>query len=113
MRLAGRRDFRAALSTHTPAIIAEVKKASPSKGLLSADFDPARIAAAYQSGGAAAVSVLTDESFFQGSLRDLERARAAVSLPVIRKDFTVAPSHILEAAAHGADADESATASLA
>jgi indole-3-glycerol phosphate synthase/phosphoribosylanthranilate isomerase len=104
LRLATRRDFRAALTAHTPAIIAEVKKASPSKGLLSADFDAARIAAAYQTGGAAAVSVLTDESFFQGSLRDLEKARAAVGLPVIRKDFTVAHSHILEAAAHGADA---------
>ncbi|HXB73523.1 MAG TPA: indole-3-glycerol phosphate synthase TrpC [Candidatus Acidoferrales bacterium] len=102
--LATRRDFRAALTAHAPAIIAEIKKASPSKGVLSADFDPAGIAAAYQSGGAAAVSVLTDESFFQGSLRDLEKARAAVSLPVIRKDFTVAHSHILEAAAHGADA---------
>jgi len=104
LRLGARRDFRAALTAHTPAIIAEVKKASPSKGLLSADFDPARIAAAYEDGGAAAVSVLTDESFFQGSLGDLESARAAISLPVLRKDFTVAPSHILEAAAHGADA---------
>jgi len=104
LRLASRRDFRAALTAHAPAIIAEVKKASPSKGLLSTDFDPARLAAAYEAGGASALSVLTDESFFQGSLRDLEGARAAISLPVIRKDFTVAPSHILEAAAHGADA---------
>ena len=104
VRLASRRDFRAALTGRAAAIIAEVKKASPSKGLLSADFDPARIAAAYESGGAAAVSVLTDESFFQGSLRDLENARASIGLPVIRKDFTVAPIHILEAAAHGADA---------
>jgi len=102
--MATRRDFRAALAARTPAIIAEVKKASPSKGLLSADFDPVRIARAYESGGAAAVSVLTDEPFFQGSLRDLETARAAVSLPVLRKDFTVANRHILEAAAHGADA---------
>jgi indole-3-glycerol phosphate synthase/phosphoribosylanthranilate isomerase len=104
LRLATRRDFRAALTARTPAIIAELKKASPSKGLLSADFDPARIAAAYERGGASALSVLTDESFFQGSLADLQNARAAVSLPVIRKDFTIAASQILEAAAHGADA---------
>ncbi|MGA2269267.1 MAG: indole-3-glycerol phosphate synthase TrpC [Bryobacteraceae bacterium] len=102
--LAARRDFRAALGAHAPAIIAEVKKASPSQGVLSADFDAARIASAYQRGGAAALSVLTDESFFQGSLGDLEEARAAVSLPVLRKDFTIARSHIVEAAAHGADA---------
>jgi indole-3-glycerol phosphate synthase len=103
-RAAGRRDFKASLRAHSPAIIAEVKKASPSKGILSNDFDPVRIASAYQRGGAAALSVLTDESFFQGSLRDLEKARAAVRLPVIRKDFTIAPSHIVEGAAHGADA---------
>jgi indole-3-glycerol phosphate synthase len=99
-----RRDFRAALRAQTPAIIAEVKKASPSKGLLCADFDPARIAQEYNNGGAAAISVLTDRDFFQGSLADLEAARAAVSVPVLRKDFTVAGSHIIEAAAHGADA---------
>ena len=103
-RAAGRRDFAAALRAQSPAIIAEVKKASPSKGVLARDFDPARIAAAYESGGAAAVSVLTDESFFQGSLPDLEAARAAISLPVLRKDFTIAASQILQAAAHGADA---------
>ncbi len=99
-----RRDFRAALGARTPAIIAEIKKASPSKGLLAADFAPARIASAYESGGAAALSVLTDERFFQGSLTDLEQARAAVKVPVLRKDFTIAPEHIVEAAAHGADA---------
>ncbi len=99
-----RRDFRAALGARTPAIIAEVKKASPSKGLLAADFEPARIAASYQRGGAAAVSVLTDGPFFQGSLADLESARAGISLPVLRKDFTIASIDILEAAAHGADA---------
>jgi indole-3-glycerol phosphate synthase len=104
LRLAARRDFRAALTARTPAIIAEVKKASPSKGVLSADFDAAHIASAYQRGGAAALSVLTDEAFFQGSLADLESARAAVSLPVLRKDFTIANTHIVEAAAHGADA---------
>ena len=104
LRLSSRRDFRAALAARPPAIIAEIKKASPSKGLLSHDFAPARIASAYESGGAAALSVLTDEAFFQGSLADLEAARAAVSLPVLRKDFTIDPSQILEAAAHGADA---------
>lgn len=101
---ASRRDFRAALTARAPAIIAEVKKASPSKGVLSAEFAPARIAAAYEAGGAAAISVLTDEAFFQGSLADLESARAAVRVPVLRKDFTIAPEHILQAAAHGADA---------
>ena len=103
-RLAGRRDFRAALAGRTPAIIAEAKKASPSKGVLSADYDVARIACAYERGGAAALSVLTDESFFQGSLADLEKARDAVRLPVLRKDFTVAERQIVESAAHGADA---------
>jgi indole-3-glycerol phosphate synthase len=104
LRLAARRDFRAALAAGPPAIIAEIKQASPSKGVLAHDFAPARIARAYQSGGAAALSVLTDEKFFQGSLADLQAARAAVSLPVLRKDFTIDPAQILEAAAHGADA---------
>jgi indole-3-glycerol phosphate synthase len=101
---AGRRDFRGALAARAPAIIAEVKKASPSKGVLSSDFDPARIARIYQEGGASALSVLTDESFFQGSLADLQGARAAVAAPVLRKDFTIAERHVLEAAAAGADA---------
>jgi indole-3-glycerol phosphate synthase len=104
LRRAGRRDFHAALCARVPAVIAEVKKASPSKGVLCADFDPARIAAEYRAGGAAAISVLTDESFFQGSLADLEAVRTAVDLPVLRKDFTIATAHIVEAAAHGADA---------
>ncbi|HEY2012311.1 MAG TPA: indole-3-glycerol phosphate synthase TrpC [Bryobacteraceae bacterium] len=104
VRMADRRDFQAALRARTAAIIAEIKKASPSKGLLSRDFDPVRMASAYERGGAAALSVLTDESFFQGSLADLETARAAVGLPVLRKDFTIANAHIVEAAAHGADA---------
>jgi indole-3-glycerol phosphate synthase len=100
----GRRPFDAALRAHTPAIIAEVKKASPSKGLLQADFDPPSIALAYQAGGAACLSVLTDHHYFQGSLADLEAARDAVRLPVLRKDFTIHPVQILEAGAHGADA---------
>jgi indole-3-glycerol phosphate synthase len=100
----GRRDFRQALSMHTPAIIAEIKKASPSKGLLSPDFDPARRARQYDSGGAAALSVLTDEAFFQGSLADLAAARGVCRLPVLRKDFTLDQTHVLEAAAAGADA---------
>ena len=104
LRRAGRRDFRGALSRRTPGIIAEIKKASPSKGVLSTDFDPARIAMEYERGGAAALSVLTDEEFFQGRLADLETARAAAGVPVLRKDFTIAPEHVLQAAAHGADA---------
>jgi indole-3-glycerol phosphate synthase len=104
LRLPDRRDFRGALAARRPAIISEVKKASPSKGLLSDDFDPARIAAAYERGGAAALSVLTDRDFFQGSLADLEEARAAVRLPALRKDFTIAREQSVQAAAHGADA---------
>ncbi|HZU26105.1 MAG TPA: indole-3-glycerol phosphate synthase TrpC [Bryobacteraceae bacterium] len=98
------RGFRRALEAHDTAIIAEIKKASPSRGLLAESFDPARIAAAYESAGAAAISVLTDELNFQGSLSDLRAARAAVCAPVLRKDFTVSPLHIIEAAANGADA---------
>jgi indole-3-glycerol phosphate synthase len=104
LRLGERRDFRGALAAQSLAVIAEVKKGSPSKGILAQDFDPVRIARAYQEGGAAALSVLTDETFFQGSLTDLESARAAVRVPVIRKDFTIDRLQILEAAAHGADA---------
>jgi len=104
LRLATRRDFRAALSAHVPAIIAEVKKASPSRGILCEDFDPPRIARHYEQGGAAALSVLTDRDYFQGSLADLQTARAAVGIPVLRKDFTISTRQILEAAAKGADA---------
>ncbi len=98
------RDFRGALTAHPPAIIAEVKKASPSKGVFQASYDPEAIARTYAAGGAAALSVLTDRDYFQGSLADLEAARAAVSLPVLRKDFTIEEIHVVEAAGHGADA---------
>jgi indole-3-glycerol phosphate synthase len=100
----GRRDFREALASRCPAIIAEIKKASPSRGVLTTDFDPVRLAAEYECGGAVALSVLTDGTFFQGSLADLAAARAAVKLPVLRKDFTLDAVHVIEAAAHGADA---------
>jgi indole-3-glycerol phosphate synthase len=102
--LSQRRDFRAALRCNSPAIIAEIKKASPSRGVLAEDFNPVRTAGEYELGGAAALSVLTDETFFQGSLTDLEGARQATRLPVLRKDFTLEEFHVLEAAAHGADA---------
>jgi indole-3-glycerol phosphate synthase len=98
------RDFKAALAAKTPAIIAELKRASPSKGLLTPEYHPAYVAGAYEQGGAACLSVLTDQNFFRGSLNDLEAARAATSLPVLRKDFTIDRLQIFEAAAHGADA---------
>ncbi|MEO7145164.1 MAG: indole-3-glycerol phosphate synthase TrpC [Bryobacteraceae bacterium] len=102
--LDGRRDFARALTGAGAAVIAEVKKASPSKGVFSADFRPAAIAAAYQAGGAAALSVLTDRTYFQGSLEDLAAARGAVDVPVLRKDFTIDELHVVQAAAHNADA---------
>ena len=102
--LVSRRDFAGALRRSRPAVIAEIKKASPSRGVLIEDFRPAELASSYEAGGAAALSVLTDRDFFQGSLLDLGAARAASQLPVIRKDFTVSEYHVLEAAAHGADA---------
>ncbi len=101
---AERRDFQAALLRNQPGIISELKQASPSKGLLCLDYDPAGIAASYERGGAAALSVLTDLEYFRGSLGDLAIARAATTVPVLRKDFTIDRYHVVEAAAHRADA---------
>jgi indole-3-glycerol phosphate synthase len=101
------RGFAAALrrkSETGPAIIAELKKASPSKGLIRPEFDVEFLAKSLDRGGAACLSVLTEERFFQGSLRNLETASAAVSLPCLRKDFIVDEFQILEARAHRADA---------
>jgi indole-3-glycerol phosphate synthase len=99
-----RRGFAEALRQSGRAVIAEVKKASPSRGVIRADFDPVEIACAYQRAGARAISVLTDAPFFQGSLVHLAEIHRAVTLPLLRKDFVIDPYQVHEARAFGADA---------
>lgn len=98
------RDFRGALGGPGLSVIAEIKRRSPSAGDINADLDPVTQALAYEAGGADAISVLTEPDFFGGSLDDLRAVRQAVSLPILRKDFTRSPSQIWEASAAGADA---------
>jgi indole-3-glycerol phosphate synthase len=97
------RDFDAALGRDSLNVIAELKKASPSRGLIRADFDPVALAKSLETAGAAAISVLTEEEFFQGDLKHMRDARAAIGLPVLRKDFIVDPWQVWEARATNAD----------
>lgn len=103
-RMPPARDFTAALSEPGLSVIAEFKRASPSKGVINPDMDPAERAAAFERGGAAAASVLTEPDHFMGGPEDLWAAREAAALPVLRKDFTLHPVHVWEARAMGADA---------
>lgn len=106
-RAAPARDFvgalRSRIAAGKPAVIAEIKKASPSRGVLRENFDPAAIASSYEKHGAACLSVLTDRQFFKGAMEHLKQAREACRLPVLRKDFTIDPYQIHEARAAGAD----------
>lgn len=95
-------DFAAALRSDTISLIAEIKRATPSQGPLDLDLDPRKLALAYERGGAAAISVLTEPDYFKGSLADLEAARVSL-LPLLRKDFTIDPFQVVEARASGAD----------
>jgi indole-3-glycerol phosphate synthase len=97
------RKFQEAIVTGKLALIAEVKKASPSKGIIRKDFNPIKIALAYEQAGAAAISVLTDEKFFQGSLHYLNQIKSVVKLPILRKDFIIDPYQVYQARYYGAD----------
>ena len=99
--MTSRQPLRAA---EPPALIAEVKRASPSAGVIAEQVNPSVLARGYEAGGAAAISVLTEPRHFQGSLADLQAARSSVSIPVLRKDFLIHPSQVIEARASGADA---------
>jgi indole-3-glycerol phosphate synthase len=106
-RIAARRpplDFTAAITSDRIRVIAELKRASPSRGIIVTDFDPVGLAQKYAQGGVAAISVLTEENFFGGSLADLAAVREAVTLPLLRKDFIFEAYQVYEAAAYGADA---------
>lgn len=102
--LAPTRDFRGALRSGHPSIIAEIKRASPSRGLLSGSFDPGRLAVEYEQAGASALSVLTDRRYFQGDPHHLEEAKERTSLPILRKDFILDEYQLYESRALGADA---------
>ncbi len=105
-------DFRAALEAGPLSVIAEVKRASPSAGVIAASIDPVDRAKSYEAGGAAAISVLTEPSYFHGSLLDLQAIRLEVGVPLLRKDFLIDPVQLIEARAHGADAALLIVASL-